>query len=170
MLRNQCSFRHSSLNLPLKLSMYALPFGLPGRINVFRDRLAELGSVQSMNERVADAVSVQAIANQIGLTQPAVFRHFPSKEAVWLAVMTWLEHRLGEIHQSAATAGGSALTVLRHVFNEHLRMVELHPALAKIVFSDHLRLQISSLDDEVYLAAIFGRSLEALGDRHPVGA
>ena len=32
MLQNQCSFRHSSLNLPLKLSMYALSFGLPGRM------------------------------------------------------------------------------------------------------------------------------------------
>lgn len=30
---NQCSFRHSSRNLPLKLSMQAFSFGLPGRMN-----------------------------------------------------------------------------------------------------------------------------------------
>ena len=30
---NQCSFRHSSRNLPLKLSMYAFSFGLPGLMN-----------------------------------------------------------------------------------------------------------------------------------------
>ena len=33
-LMNQCSLRHSSRNLPLKLSMYAFSFGLPGRIEV----------------------------------------------------------------------------------------------------------------------------------------
>ena len=94
----------------------------------------------------ADGVSVQAIADRIGLTQPAVFRHFPNKEAIWVAVMTWLEEQLGAIHQAAdASFGESPLIVLKHMFTQHVRMVERHPALAKIVFSDHLRLQFPSL-------------------------
>jgi AcrR family transcriptional regulator len=99
-----------------------------------------------VSEYGADTVTAQAIADRIGLTQPAVFRHFPSKEAIWLAVMTWLEERLGKIHRTAEAAfTESALTVLRDMFTEHLRMVERHPALAKIVFSDDLRLQFPSL-------------------------
>jgi hypothetical protein len=35
----------------------------------------------------------------------------------------------------------SALTILHRMFNDHVRMVERHPALAKVVFSDHLRVQ-----------------------------
>jgi len=97
-------------------------------------------------EQGADGVSVQAIADRIGLTQPAVFRHYPSKEAIWVAVMTWLEEQLGAIHQAAdASFGESPLTILKHMFTQHVRMVERHPALAKIVFSDHLRLQFPSL-------------------------
>src|SRR5262245_63158775 len=93
-------------------------------------------------EHGADGVSVQAIADRIGLTQPAVFRHYPSKEAIWVAVMTWLEEQLGAIHQAAdASFGESPLTILKHMFTQHVRMVERHPALAKIFFSDHLRLQ-----------------------------
>jgi len=41
-----------------------------------------------------EAVSAQLVADAIGVTQPAVFRHFPTKEAMWLAVMDWLEERL----------------------------------------------------------------------------
>jgi AcrR family transcriptional regulator len=94
----------------------------------------------------ADGTSVQAIADRIGVTQPAVFRHFQSKEAIWVAVMTWLEEQLGAIHQAAdARFGESPLIILKHMFTEHVRMVERHPALAKIVFSDHLRLQFPSL-------------------------
>src|SRR4029453_17720983 len=52
-------------------------------------------------EHGADGVSVQAIADRIGLTQPAVFRHFRSKEAIWVAVMTWLEGQLGAINKDA---------------------------------------------------------------------
>jgi len=33
-VRNQCSFRHSSRNLPLKLSTYAFSTGLPGRMKL----------------------------------------------------------------------------------------------------------------------------------------
>jgi TetR/AcrR family transcriptional regulator len=115
-------------------------------------------------EHGADAVSVQAIADRIGLTQPAVFRHFPSKEAIWAAVMTWLEERLGEIHQAADTAvGESALTILQRMFIEHVRMVERHPALAKIVFSDHLRLQFPSLEARfAEIHAAYERRLIAL--------
>ncbi len=50
-------------------------------------------------EHGADGVSVQAIADRIGLTQPAVFRHFRSKEAIWVAVMTWLEEQLGPANE-----------------------------------------------------------------------
>jgi TetR/AcrR family transcriptional regulator len=112
----------------------------------------------------ADAVSFQAIADRIGLTQPAVFRHFPSKEAIWAAVMTWLEERLGEIHQAADTAEEeSALTILHRMFTEHVRMVERYPALAKIVFSDHLRLQFPSLGPRfAKIHATYERRLIAL--------
>jgi len=75
-----------------------------------------------------------------------VFRHFQSKEAIWVAVMTWLEGQLAAIHQGAdASFGESPLTILKHMFTRHVCMVERHPALAKIVFSDHLRLQFPSL-------------------------
>jgi AcrR family transcriptional regulator len=40
-----------------------------------------------------EAVSAQLVADTIGVTQPAVFRHFRT-EAMWLAVMDWLEQRL----------------------------------------------------------------------------
>jgi AcrR family transcriptional regulator len=95
-------------------------------------------------ERGADAVSAQLIADAIGVTQPAIFRHFPTKEAIWLAVIDWLEDRLDEIYR-AADSEGPALAVLSRMFLEHVRLVERHPALAKLVFSDHLRLQYPSL-------------------------
>src|SRR5262249_56157460 len=71
-------------------------------------------------EHGADGVSVQAIADRIGLTQPAVFRHFPSKEAIWVAVMSWLEEQLAAIHQGAdASFGESPLTILKHMLTPH---------------------------------------------------
>ena len=93
----------------------------------------------------AEAVSFQLIADRIGVTQPAVLRHFPTKEALWLAVMEWLEEHLVGIYASADEADEAALVVLSGMFLQHIRLIERYPALAKLVLSDHLRLQFPSL-------------------------
>src|SRR5260370_40820712 len=48
-----------------------------------------------------EAVSAQLVADTIGVTQPAVFRHFPTKEAIWLAGMDWLGQRPRADHLAA---------------------------------------------------------------------
>ena len=94
----------------------------------------------------AEAVTFQLVADAIGVTQPAVFRHFPTKEAMWLAVMDWLEERLVAIFSSADDdPGPPAVVVLGRMFLGHVRLIERYPALAKLIFSDHLRLQYPSL-------------------------
>jgi AcrR family transcriptional regulator len=75
-----------------------------------------------------------------------VFRHFPTKEAMWLAVIDWLEERLVAIYSAAdEEAGEPGLIVLTRMFLGHVELIERYPALAKLVFSDHLRLQYPSL-------------------------
>jgi TetR/AcrR family transcriptional regulator len=99
-----------------------------------------------------EAVSAQRIANAIGVTQPAVFRHFPTKEAIWLAVMDWLEERLVAIYAVAeAAATEDALVALSRMFLMHLRLIERYPALAQLVLSDGLRRQYPAVQ------ARFGR-------------
>lgn len=93
-----------------------------------------------------EAVSAQLIADALGVTQPAVFRHFPSKEAIWLAVMDWLEGQLGTVYDTVGRMAGEPVLVgLGRMFLGHVRLVERHPALAKLVFADHLRLLYPSL-------------------------
>ena len=106
--------------------------------------------VETVLELVAaqgtEAVSFQLVADAIGVTQPAVLRHFPTKEAMWLAVMDWLEEQLVAIYTALdEDPGQSSLVVLGRMFLGHVRSIERYPALAKLVFSDHLRLQYPSL-------------------------
>src|SRR5262249_10076115 len=93
-----------------------------------------------------ESVSAQLVADAIGVTQPAVFRHFPNKGAMWLAVMDWLEERLFAIHSMANDdTDEPGLIVLGRMFLGHVKLIADYPALAKLVFSDHLRLQYPSL-------------------------
>src|SRR5262245_42420573 len=91
-------------------------------------------------KRGTDAVSTQLIADTIGFTQAAVFRHFPTKEALWSAVMDWLNDRLEEVRQRArAEAPDQGMGVLQRIFFGHIALIERYPGLAKVVMSDHIR-------------------------------
>src|SRR5262249_15050587 len=75
-------------------------------------------------EHGADAVSTQLIADTIGFTQAAVFRHFPTKEAVWSAVMDWLDGQLEEVRQKArAEAPDQGIGVLERIFFGHIALI-----------------------------------------------
>lgn len=101
-----------------------------------------------IDEGGTDAVSTTAIAARLGVTQPAVFRHFATKEALWLGVLDWLDAQLREIRAHAvADEGEDALAALARTFERHLALVELRPALAKLVFSDALRTGFASLHE-----------------------
>ena len=93
----------------------------------------------------ADAVSTQQIADTIGFTQAAVFRHFPTKEDIWSAVMDWLDVQLRAVRETARAAPDSGIGVLERMFFGHIALIERHPGLAKVIMSDHIRRQSPNL-------------------------
>jgi len=107
-------------------------------------------ALELVAEHGADAVSAQRIADTIGLSQPAVFRHFPTKEAVWTAVIGWLQDRLADVWSEARVdqQHPPPIWVLRRMFLGHVELIMRYPGLAKVVFSDHIRHQYPGLHEQ----------------------
>lgn len=81
-------------------------------------------------------ITTMAIAKAIGLTQGAVFRHFPTKEAIWLSVLEWVQQSLlGKIDE-AAQSTPDPLHALRAVFRAHVRFIEAYPGVPRIIFHE----------------------------------
>ena len=75
-----------------------------------------------------EGITTQAIADRIGVTQGALFRHFPDKAAIWSAVIEWEGGRLGRVIDGAIDAGGAPLAVIERLFHAHVDFVASHPA------------------------------------------
>lgn len=85
-------------------------------------------------ERGVEGVTTTLIAERLGLTQGAVFRHFPNKEAIWTAVLDWLKVHLGEIfHRHTGT---SALAEIERIFQGYMDFITAYPAMPRLIFSD----------------------------------
>ena len=76
------------------------------------------------------------IAGELGFTQGAVFRHFPSKGAIWLAVLAWVDAELIAALERAEQEGRTPLDGLERVFMAHIRFVMAWPGVPRILFHD----------------------------------
>ena len=81
-------------------------------------------------------ISTTAIAQHMGLTQGALFRHFPTKEALWHSVMEWVAERLLARIDRAARAHESPSAALEAMFMSHVEFVSEHPGVPRMLFGE----------------------------------
>ena len=81
-------------------------------------------------------ITTAAIAERMGLTQGALFRHFPSKEAIWEAVMAWAARTLASRLEAAAAASPTPLDALEAVFFAHIGFIAEYPGVPGIFFGE----------------------------------
>jgi AcrR family transcriptional regulator len=81
-------------------------------------------------------ITTAAIAAHMQLTQGALFRHFPSKDAVWQAVMEWVSNRLLEQVDEAIVSAETPLAALEAVFMTHIAFVAANPGVPRLLFGE----------------------------------
>ena len=109
----------------------SLPRHLPAdeRRAVTVESVVQLAGVQNPSE-----ITTAAIAKHMQVTQGALFRHFPSKEAIWQAVMEWVaENLLARIDRAIQTLD-SPLEAMEAMFMSHIGFVAEHPGVPRMMF------------------------------------
>lgn len=81
-------------------------------------------------------ITTAAIAASMGLTQGALFRSFPTKDAVWRAVMEWVAERLLARIDRAADGIESPLAAMQAIFMSHVEFVVEHPGVPRMMFGE----------------------------------
>lgn len=81
-------------------------------------------------------ITTAAIAKQMNLTQGALFRHFPNKEAIWQAVIKWVAVRLMARIEKAAEGISSPLEAMHAMFMAHVDFVSEHPGVPRMLFGE----------------------------------
>ena len=87
-------------------------------------------------EQNPSSISTQALADKMGLTQGAIFRHFPTKESIFSGVMGWVAERLMKHIHKAIDSDASAIDQLESMFLAHISFVSKHPGIPRILFGE----------------------------------
>ena len=100
--------------------MSSRPRNLPAdeRRAVIVAAVIDLAAQQNPSE-----ITTAAIAQQMGLTQGALFRHFPDKDAIWAAVMAWVAETLLDRIDRSAAGLASPMAAMQASFMSHVEFV-----------------------------------------------
>lgn len=101
--------------------------------------------LQLAGEVGPDRLTTMAIAAEIGITQPAIFRHFPTKQDLWTAIAARIGEQLEERWSSAERSGSMPAQRLRTVVAAQLTLIRSTPAIPAILFSRELHAENDAL-------------------------
>lgn len=86
-----------------------------------------------------ERITADAIAKELGLSQPAIFRHFPRKDDIWAATILWLEQSLAERWAEAAATTNDPAGRLQAILRAQFCAIHAIPALPTILLSPELQ-------------------------------
>ncbi|WP_417598245.1 TetR/AcrR family transcriptional regulator [Pararhodobacter oceanensis] len=109
--------------------------------------------LQLADEIGPDRLSTNDVARAVGLSQPAIFRHFPTKGEMWLAVAEEIALQLTAAWRQAEAGAATPEARLRALIGAQLAQIAQTPAMPSILFSRELQV------DNPALRAVFIRVL-----------
>ncbi len=81
-------------------------------------------------------ITTTDIASAVGITQGAVFKHFPTKDAIWVAAVQWVRGALMQSLHTAGTGAPTPLNALSAKFPAHVDFVVAHPGVPRLIFNE----------------------------------
>lgn len=91
-----------------------------------------LQAVMSLLEEGNTKITTAALAKRVGVSEAALYRHYPNKAAMFQALVGYLEdHLLTPVNQ-LSERGGTAQEQLRSLFKYHLKVFGEHPGLCRV--------------------------------------
>lgn len=92
-----------------------------------------------------DRLTTNDIAREVGVTQAAIFRHFPTKAELWSGAGEVIAGRLQDAWAAALAGPSSPQDRLRALIAAQLRQIETCPALPAILHSRELNVDNADL-------------------------
>lgn len=76
------------------------------------------------------------IADEVGLSQGALFKHFPNKNSLWESVAGWLAEQLSQRVFSVAEEHERADQALEAMFLAHISFIANHPGIPRVMLGE----------------------------------
>jgi len=107
-------------------------------------------SIKIIAEHSIQQLTIKNLSKRIGISEPAIYRHFESKIDILLAILESFKQTKNSIINRIAVDNMPALEKFEAIFTEHLKIFVANPALAAVVFSEEIFQNDKRLSETVF--------------------
>jgi AcrR family transcriptional regulator len=128
---------------------------------VRREQIAE-AALLLINARGLREMSLAAVARRVGLVPSAIYRHFPSKDALLDAVLERIGASLAENLQASRMQAPDPIEALELLLVRHASMIRRNQAIPRLIFADGF--SASRPERRRRVLAVVNGYVEGIGD------
>ncbi len=82
--------------------------------------------------------TIKNLSKKIGITEPAIYRHFENKIHILVTILDQLIKNTGSIFENELKEDSKAIDKLEHIFSKHFETFSNTPALVSVIFSEEI--------------------------------
>jgi AcrR family transcriptional regulator len=91
-----------------------------------------------INEKGIQGLTIKNLSKKLGITEPAIYRHFENKVQILVALLDLLKKNTSGIFQAELNSDEPAVQKIERLFEKHFKSFADMPPLASVVFSEEI--------------------------------
>jgi TetR/AcrR family transcriptional regulator, fatty acid metabolism regulator protein len=91
-----------------------------------------------INEKGIQGLTIKNLSQKLGITEPAIYRHFENKIQILVALLDLLKKNTSIIFEAELKSQETAIRKIERLFEKHFKSFAEMPPLASVVFSEEM--------------------------------
>lgn len=107
-------------------------------------------AIELIAEKSIQELTIKNLAQKLGVTDGAIYRHFASKTDILLGILRVFQKRAKDNMEKTCTSDLPAIAKIEYLFSNTFRYFTEFPSVASVVFSESIFQNDSMLSQEVH--------------------
>jgi AcrR family transcriptional regulator len=95
-------------------------------------------SIEIIANRGIQGLTIKNLSKEIGISEPAIYRHFESKTDILLAILKNFEEVSSFMNEAMKGGNGTAVSKIEFMFSKIIEIFSMEPSHISVIFSEEI--------------------------------
>jgi AcrR family transcriptional regulator len=91
-----------------------------------------------ISEKGIQGLTIKNLSKKIGITEPAIYRHYNSKTDILIAILDLFNNNTEQIFKKEMQNVANSVDKIEHLFTKHFAAFSAKPSLVAVIFSEEI--------------------------------